>query len=66
MKKEKKVGGSDSIVSVYESSSTEGGGVIGDVLQNISNVIANVETTLLETIQQNFVVQISYCYADFT
>ena len=51
MKKEKKVGGSDSIVSVYESSSTEGGGVIGDVLQNISNVIANVGTALLENMK---------------
>jgi hypothetical protein len=51
VKKEKKVGGSDSIVSAYESSSNEGGGVIGDVLQNISNVIANVGTALLENMK---------------
>ena len=46
VKKEKKVGGSDSIVSEYESSGessgVNSGGALGDVLQNISNVIANV------------------------
>ncbi len=51
VKKEKKVGGSDSIVSAYELSSNEGGGVIGDVLQNISSVIANVGTALLKNMK---------------
>ena len=57
MKKEKKVGGSDSIVSAYESSDesggvNSGGGALGYyVLKNISNVIANVGTAFLENMK---------------
>jgi hypothetical protein len=55
VKKEKKVGGSDSIVPAYESSGESGGvdsgGVLGDVLQNISSVIANVGTAFLENMK---------------
>ena len=56
VKKEKiKVGGSDSIVSAYESSGESGGvnsgGALGDVLQNISSVIANVGTAFLENMK---------------
>ena len=55
MKKEKKVGGSDSIVLAYESSGESGGvnsgGALGDVLQNISSVIANVGTAFLENMK---------------
>ena len=54
-KKENKVGGSDSIVSAYESSGESGGvnsgGALGDVLQNISSVIANVGTAFLENMK---------------
>ena len=49
--KKKNVGGSDSIMSAYESSSSESGGAVGDELQNLSNVIANVGTALLENIK---------------
>ena len=56
VKKEKiKVGGSDSIVSAYESSGESGGvnsgGALGDVLQNISSVIANVGTAFVENMK---------------
>ncbi|KAI2495200.1 hypothetical protein MHU86_19339 [Fragilaria crotonensis] len=60
VKKEKKGGrATDSVVSAYESSGESGGanthsstgGVMGDVLQNISNVIANVGTALLENMK---------------
>ena len=52
VKKENKVGASGSVVSAYESSGGSGGlnsagAMMGDVLQNISSVIANVGTALL-------------------
>lgn len=61
-KKEKKgAGGNDSVVSAYASSGESGnanhastdttGGAMGEVLQNISNVIANVGTALLENMK---------------
>jgi hypothetical protein len=56
VKKENKVGASGSVVSAYESSGESGGlnsagAMMGDVLQNISSVIANVGTALLENIK---------------
>ncbi len=55
-KKENKVGASGSVVSAYESSGESGGlnsagAMMGDVLQNISSVIANVGTALLENMK---------------
>ncbi|KAI2497103.1 hypothetical protein MHU86_17420 [Fragilaria crotonensis] len=59
VKKEQKVNG-DSVVSAYESSgecggvndnTTGAGAVMGDVLQNISSVIAQVGTALLENMK---------------
>ncbi len=60
MKKEKKVGGSDSVVSAFESSGESGGvnsnsggagAMMGNVLQNISSVIANVGTAFLKNMK---------------
>jgi hypothetical protein len=51
VKKDYKVCGSDGIVSAYELSSNEGGEVIGDLLQSVSNAIANVGTALLENMK---------------
>ena len=57
VKKEKHVGGSDSVVSAFESSGESGGttaksaGVMGNVLQNISTVIANVGSAFLENMK---------------
>ena len=56
VKKENKVGGSDSIVPAYASSGESGGvnsagAMMGDVLQNISSAIANVGTALLENMK---------------
>jgi hypothetical protein len=59
VKKEQKVNG-DSVISAYESSgecggvndnTTGAGAVMGDVLQNISSVIAQVGTALLENMK---------------
>ena len=59
MKKEKKVGG-DSVVLAYESSGESGnsnttgavaGAMMGNVLQNISSVIAKVGMALLENMK---------------
>ena len=54
VKKENKVGGSESVLSAYESSGESGGlnsagAMMGDVLQNISSIIANVGTALWRT-----------------
>jgi hypothetical protein len=66
LKNENKVGGSKSVVSAYELSGESGGvnsagAMMGYVLQNISSVIANVGTELLENMkaEQNmrFLVQ---------
>jgi hypothetical protein len=56
VKKENKVGASGSVVSAYESSGESGGlnsagAMMGNVLQNISSVIANVGTALLENMK---------------
>ncbi len=60
VKKEKKLGGSDSVVSAFESSGESGGvnsnsggagAMMGDVLQNISSVIVNVGTAFLENMK---------------
>ena len=59
VKKEKNVlDGSDSVMSAYATSGESGGadasrtgGAMGDVLKNISNVIASVRTALLENMR---------------
>ncbi|KAI2513051.1 hypothetical protein MHU86_1343 [Fragilaria crotonensis] len=60
VKNEKKVGGSDSVVSAFESSGESGGvnsttggagAMMGNVLQNISSVIVNVGTALFENMK---------------
>ena len=60
VKKEKKVGGSNSVVSAFESSGECGGvnsntggagAMMGDVLQNISSGIANVGTAFLKNMK---------------
>ncbi len=63
VKKENKVGGSESVLSAYESSGESGGvnsagAMMGDVLQNISSIIANVGTALLENMKAEQVMRL--------